>query len=123
MREEQIIVMDFRKMAEGLGLGYLEFLDLLGLFVSTGRHDLEQLREALETEHFPGVAAAAHSITGASGNLGFTEIAAVAKGVELNAREETLGGAGAAISFIDERLREIADNLKQRERMGGACEA
>ena len=119
-REERITVMDFRKMAEGLGLGYHEFLDLLGLFVSTGRHDLEKLREALETEHFPGVAAAAHSITGASSNLGFTEIAAVAKGVELNARDETLGSAGAAISFIDDRLREIADNLKQQEMIGGA---
>jgi HPt (histidine-containing phosphotransfer) domain-containing protein len=119
-REERIVVMDFRKMAEGLGLGYQEFLDMLDLFVSTVRHDLEKLREALGTEHFPGIAAAAHSITGASSNLGFTEIAEVAKGVELNARGETLGGARAAISLIDGRLREIDDNLKQRERIGGA---
>jgi HPt (histidine-containing phosphotransfer) domain-containing protein len=112
-------VIDFRKRAEGLGLGYHEFLDMLDLFVSTGRHDLAKLREALETEHFPGVAAAAHSLTGASSNLGFTEIAEVAKGVELNAREEMLGSAGAAVGLIDEKLREIADDLKQRERIGG----
>ncbi len=112
--------MDFKRMAEGLGLGYDEFLELLGLFVTTGRQDLEKLRRALETKHFPGVAAAAHSITGASSNLGFAEIAEAAKGVELNAREEMLVSAGAAISLIDERLREIADDLKQRERIGGA---
>ena len=112
--------MDFRKMAEGLGLGYHEFLEMLDLFVSTGRQDLAKLREALEAEHFPGVAAAAHSITGASSNLGFAEIAGVAKDVELNAREELLGGARAAVGLIDERLREIANDLKRRERIGGA---
>jgi HPt (histidine-containing phosphotransfer) domain-containing protein len=116
-REERITVMDLRKMAEDLGLAYDEFLDLLSLFVRTGRHDLEKLREAFETEHFLGVAEAAHSITGASGNLGFAELAEVAKGVELKAREEMLSSTGAAISVIDERLDEIADNLKQHERI------
>ncbi len=112
--------MDFRAMAEDLGLGHDEFLDMLGLFVSTGRQDLDRLREALEAEHFRGVAEAAHSLTGASGNLGFREIAEVAKGVELKAREEMLGSAGAAIHLIEERLREIADHLEQHERNGAA---
>ena len=115
--------MDFRTMAEELGLEFDEFLDMLGLFVRTGRHDLAKLREAFETEHFVGVAEAAHSITGASSNLGFEELAEIAKGVELKARAEMLNSTGTAISLIDERLQEIADNLKQYERIGGTCEA
>jgi HPt (histidine-containing phosphotransfer) domain-containing protein len=110
--------MDFKKMAEELGLENEEFLEMLGLYVSTGRHDLARLREAFETNHFLGVAEAAHSLTGASSNLGFAEIAEIAKGVELKAREEMLGSAGAAINLIEEGLREIADSLEQHAKMG-----
>ena len=120
MREERHTVMDFKKMAEEIGLEYDEFLEMLDLYVSAGRHDLAKLREAFETKHFLGVAEAAHSLTGASGNLGFAEIAEIAKGVELNAREEMLGSAEAAISLIEEGLRAIADSLEQHAKRGGA---
>ena len=60
----------------------------------------------------------AHSIKGASGNLGFHDIFAVAKEVEMNARENSLDGASEAVGTIRERIQQLALDLDERKKIG-----
>ena len=66
--------MDITHLSERLGLERDEFLELVELFLETGASDLGRLEASLQKENLEGVVKSSHSIKGASGNLGFTEI-------------------------------------------------
>ena len=66
--------MRFSELVERLGLERDEFLELAELFVETGSSDLSRLKSAVEDEDTQEVIKIAHSIKGASGNLGLMEI-------------------------------------------------
>jgi HPt (histidine-containing phosphotransfer) domain-containing protein len=54
----------------------------------------------------------AHSLKGASANLGFTEIYEIAKRVEADARVQKLDGADEAIGEIAQKLTSISAALE-----------
>jgi HPt (histidine-containing phosphotransfer) domain-containing protein len=103
--------MDIIGLSERLGLEKDEFLELVELFLETGTTDLGQLEMAVKKENVEDVVKSSHSIKGASGNLGFTEIFEVAKDVELNARQNRLDGANEAVGIIKKHLDRIAEEL------------
>ncbi|MBN1850804.1 MAG: Hpt domain-containing protein [Deltaproteobacteria bacterium] len=100
--------MNVTALSERLGLEKDEFLELVELFLETGKSDLGQLKVAVQTEDIEEVVKSSHSIKGASGNLGFMEIFEVAKDVELNARQDRLDGASEAVDTIKKHLDQIA---------------
>ena len=104
--------MVFKELAENLGLDEDEFLELMELFLETGFSDLDKFRSAVDEDNAQEVFEAAHSIKGASGNMGFMEIFEVAKEVEMKAREENLDGAAEAVKTIKENLDLIAETLR-----------
>ena len=102
--------MDFRKLAENIGLEEDEFLELVELFVETSASDLNKLQSAIDQENTQQTVETVHSIKGASANLGFMEISSAAKEIELKARQNSLDGAAERVSIIKEKLDLIAKN-------------
>jgi HPt (histidine-containing phosphotransfer) domain-containing protein len=94
--------MDFKAMASNLGIDEADFLELAALLVVTSHSDLAALEQGLAQGSRDPIAHAAHSIKGAAGNLGFTDIAAIA------AEMETLAGQGELDSITAR-----ADALRQ----------
>jgi HPt (histidine-containing phosphotransfer) domain-containing protein len=105
--------MNFNEMAENIGLDEQDFREMAELFVSVGVTDLEKLRDAWASHNCQGVVMSAHSLKGASANLGFTEIYEIAKRVEADARSQKLDGADEAIGEIAQKLTSISAALER----------
>ena len=97
--------MDFNIPAERLGLDLDEYKELIELFLETGGNDLKGLEDALINNDAQTVVERSHSLKGASGNLGLTEIYEKAKEVENLSRECNLDG-------IEELIKEIKQYFK-----------
>ena len=109
LREE--IRMDFMGLAERLGLEEREVLELVELFVEKSTSDLGKLRSAIERADIGQVVETSHSIKGAAGNLGFMEIYDIAKGIEMDARQDIMESAPRAVELIREEVGLIRAKL------------
>ncbi|MCD6569677.1 MAG: Hpt domain-containing protein [Deltaproteobacteria bacterium] len=103
--------MDFTELAQKIGLEDDEFLELVELFMETCASDISRLQVAIDQGDTQQVVEAAHSIKGASANLGFMEISSVAKEMEQNARDDSLDGAAEAVETIKKGLDLIKEKL------------
>lgn len=101
--------MNFTELAENLGLDKEEYVELIDLYIETGKSDLAKLQSAIAAGDVEEAAGAAHSLKGASGNLGLTELYEAAKNIEEKARNSVLEGAAEAIRVIGERLDHLAE--------------
>jgi len=106
------VKMNFGKLAENIGLEEDEFMELVKLFVETTAAELNKLQSAIDQKNLNEVIEASHSIKGASGNLGFQEIYDLAKGIEMNARKNSLNGAWKALNSLKEKFSQIENDLK-----------
>ena len=100
--------MDFRELAENLGLEEEEYLELIGLFIETGISDLDKLQSATEEGDAEKTANAAHSLKGVAGSLGLMDLYEVAKKIEKQARNDRLEEITEAAQILKEKLDEIA---------------
>jgi HPt (histidine-containing phosphotransfer) domain-containing protein len=105
--------MNIKEMAENLGLEEEEYVELVELFIETGMSDLDKLQSAIDTEDIETAVEAAHSLKGASGNLGIMEFSQAAKEIEDNTRNGILDGAFEAAQALREKLDVIAESIKQ----------
>lgn len=103
--------MDFKSMAERLGLEEDEFIELAQLFVDTASSEIKRLEGALEASLVQGVVESSHSIKGSGGNLGFNEIFEAARYIEMQARQGSLEGASSRIETIRNNIEEIKQAL------------
>lgn len=101
--------MNFKELADRIGLDEEDYRELVELFMETGMADFDQLRAALDGGDGAQVARSAHTISGASGNLGLMAFHEVAKRIELAASEERMDGLPAEV----DTLKELFDNLGQ----------
>ncbi len=102
--------MDIKALAENLGLEEDEYLELVDLLVETGMVDLSNMESAVNSGDADAAAKAAHSIKGASGNLGIMDIFELTKSVEAELRNNNLAG-------IEDQLKEIRDKLETLEKL------
>ena len=98
--------MDFKELAENLGLEEDEYLEIIELFIETGISDLDKLRTAIEEGDAGKAAEAVHSMKGAAGNLGLGKIQEAARRIEEEARNE-------ALSDITESLQDLKNKFDQ----------
>ena len=96
--------MDIATMMESFGLDHGECKEILDLFIEKTVSDLEELQEAIREANPSRVARLAHSIKGASANLGLDGIFNAAKGIEEKARQGSLESAGESVNFIRRSL-------------------
>ena len=84
--------MDFEGLASRLGIDTGDFIELAALFVTTTQADIEKIRAAMAVGNPADAAAAAHSIKGAAANLGFEDMAELAKKMEFQGKDGDLSG-------------------------------
>lgn len=99
--------MDFKDLASRLGIDEEEFLELVELFVTVSRSDMEKINKGVRGHNPAEASAAAHSIKGAAANLGFDEISSLALDMEMQAKEGNLEGFDARLSSLDRMLTDL----------------
>ena len=104
--------MNFKELADNLGLEEDEYLELIELFIETGMSDLDKLGSAIEKGDAEESANAAHSIKGASGNLGLMDVYEIAMKIEQDARNGLLEGLSEPIEAIKGKLDVISQSAK-----------
>ena len=105
--------MNFKELARVMELDEEEYLDYIKLFIQVSKSDLDDLLRAIEEGCAKKVAAAAHSIRGASGNLGLVNLHETAKQIEEKGRQGILEGVVEPAHLLTEelkRLEEAVDN-------------
>lgn len=99
--------MNIKELADNLGLEEDEYLELADLLVDTGLVDLEKMTTAIEAGNNEEASKAAHSIKGASGNLGLMDIYELAKALEAELRNNQLDSITPKINEIREKLETL----------------
>jgi HPt (histidine-containing phosphotransfer) domain-containing protein len=99
--------MNIKKLAQNLGLEEEEFLELIELFLDTGRADFQKIESGLANHDADQVMRSAHTIKGAAGNLGLEEISDIAKLIEENADNNILEGLDQAVSSLRSHFESI----------------
>jgi len=102
--------MDIKALADNLGLDEDEYLELIDLLVDTGMVDLSNMESAVKAGDTDAAARAAHSIKGASGNLGIMDVYERAKTIEAELRNNNL-------MAIEGQLKEIREKLETLEKL------
>ena len=104
--------MNFRELAENLGLEEEEYLELIELFIETGMSDLDKLQSAIEEGNPEKAANAAHSLKGAAVSLGLIKLSETAREIEEKARNDQLERISEAAHELKKKLDEIAELAK-----------
>lgn len=99
--------MNFKELADNLGLEVDEYRELIELFVETGSADFNNIREALAKGDSEQVMRSAHTIKGAAGNLGLAEVSETAKIIEENANSSQLDGLESAVQTLKNQIKAI----------------
>ncbi|MBT3258476.1 MAG: Hpt domain-containing protein [Deltaproteobacteria bacterium] len=104
--------MDIKSLADNLGLDEDEYLELVDLLVDTGMVDLSNMESAVNAGDADAAARSAHSIKGASGNLGIMDIYELTKAIEAELRNNNLTAIEGQLKEIREKLETLAKLVK-----------
>ena len=104
--------MDFKELGANLGLELYEFRELVEMFLVTAKKDLQKIHDGYQAGDCKTVAGSAHSLKGASGNLGFSELSLLARQVESKGTEETLSALDGILDAIRHQIDNIAACLE-----------
>jgi len=99
--------MNLDTLAEELGLDSDEFFEIAELYVETCAADFYQLQSAIKAANAELIAGAAHSIKGASGNLGFVKAYEAAGRIETRARDGSLAGIAQKADELKKELDQV----------------
>lgn len=92
--------MNFKELGADLGLDEDEYRELIDLFIESGATDFQALQTAMAACDADQVMQRAHTIKGASGNLGLVEVSEVAKTIEENASQNQLDGLDQVVATL-----------------------
>ena len=104
--------MDMKSLAEKIGFEEDEYRELLELFLETSIEDVSKIQTGLDQQDPKQVAEAAHSIKGASGNMGLETIYELAKDIEMDARNKVLDGARERVSAINDEFEKLSSLMQ-----------
>ena len=105
--------MDFKELAENVGVEEEEYLELIELFIETGMSDLDTLSSAIKEKNADKAAHAAHSLKGAASNLGLMELYEAAKKIEEGIRNDRLEETAEDAQTLKEKLDIIAEHTRR----------
>jgi HPt (histidine-containing phosphotransfer) domain-containing protein len=100
--------MNFKELAAELGLEEDEYRELVELFMTTGAAEFEKLKAAWTAGDVDTVMRSAHTIKGASGNLGLTDVYNTATTIEKSADNGQLDGLEQHLSTLQTQIDAIA---------------
>ena len=107
--------MELEKLAKRLGLDVEDIQELFELYVETTTSDLAELKGAIEAKNTQLAHAKAHSIKGASGNLGLDEMYELAKDIDDHARVNSLDGLNEMIQVLEEIFNSLVEEFKKSD--------
>lgn len=99
--------MNFKELGANLGLEEEEYRELVDLFVMTSSADYQKLQEALAAKDADMVIRHAHTLKGASGNLGIMDVSITAKRIEERAMDNRLDDLTQHMEILKRQLEEI----------------
>lgn len=99
--------MNFKALAEKIGLEEDEYRELVELFMETGMADYDRLKTAFEAGDTQQVARIAHTIQGAAGNMGIMNVHEVAKRIELAAGESQMESVSTEVDSLKKLFDEV----------------
>jgi len=101
--------MNINELAENLGLEPDEYMEILELLVDSGKTDIASLEQAIAANDTEGVVKAAHSIKGASANLGLVDLSETARKIEFKGREQDLAGIGEKMQALKAKFAPVVE--------------
>ena len=99
--------MDFKTLAENLGLEEDEYVELIELFIETGNIDFQKIQSAMAENDADTVMRSAHTIKGAAGNLGLAELSETARIIEEKADINQLNDLNGAVQTLKTQFEAI----------------
>lgn len=103
--------MEIQNLAENVGLDVEDYNELFELYMQTTSSDLEQLKSALDVGDAEKAHERAHSIKGASGNLGLTELYEAARAIDDRAISNSIDGLEEMVQEFSEKYKKVVENL------------
>jgi len=101
--------MNINELAENLGLEPDEYMEILELLVVSGQADIASLEQAIATDDAEGVVKAAHSLKGASANLGLMDLSETARDIEFKGRDQDLTGMNEKMQALKAEFEPIVE--------------
>lgn len=105
--------MDFDALASRLGIDTEDFIELTELFITTTEADMDKIRQAMAADNPADAAAAAHSIKGAAGNLGFEAMAELAQKMEFQGKDGDLTLFGSDMDDMGRMMQDLKDRFAE----------
>ena len=106
--------MDFKALARVMELDEEEYLDYIKFFLQVSKSDLDILLRAIKEGCAETAAAAAHSIRGASGNIGLVKLHETAKQIEEKGRQGILEGVAESAHLLTEELKRLGELVDKK---------
>nr|WP_321400617.1 Hpt domain-containing protein [uncultured Desulfobacter sp.] len=106
--------MDFRNIESFLNIDTNEARKLGRLLADTLTSDLEKIRRGLKDSDAESIRFVAHSLKGASGNLGFEKLSQLAADIEMRCRAGQLDGWQGLLLDMQHLLEQLEDSLSGR---------
>ncbi|HDH86975.1 MAG TPA: Hpt domain-containing protein [Desulfobacteraceae bacterium] len=103
--------MQIQNLADNLGLDVEDFNEVFEIYMETTSSDLEELKRALDQGDAEKVHQKAHSIKGASGNLGLNELFELAKEIDDSARVNSLNGLESLVQAFYEKYERLVEEF------------
>jgi len=101
--------MNINELADNLGLEPDEYMEILELLVDSGKADIVSLEQAIAANNAEGVVKAAHSIKGASANMGLMDLSETAREIEFKGREQDLAGMGEKVQALKTKFAPVVE--------------
>ncbi len=95
-----------------MGFDKDEYVELITLFVETGLSDVSEIEKALKSENLEGAAAAAHSLKGAADSFGERELFEIAKDIQERIRSGSSEGVLESLSVMKSHLESVNDRIE-----------
>lgn len=99
--------MNFKELADNLGLEEEEYRELIDLFISSSADDVQKIADGISAGDAEQISRAAHTVKGASANLGLVDISAAAKVIELRAMNKQLDEMPRALETLQDQIKRI----------------
>jgi HPt (histidine-containing phosphotransfer) domain-containing protein len=106
--------MDFRNIKSFLSVDINEAEELGRLLANILASDLDKIRRGLKDSDAEAIRFVAHSIKGASGNLGFKRLSQLADDMETRTRAGRLDGLDDLLLEMQHLLKTLEDSLSGR---------
>ena len=104
--------MKTEELVDNLGLDLEDVKELLELYVGATSSDLKAMQDAINNNDTNIIHERAHSIKGASGNLGLTDFYELAKEIDDQARTNNLNGLETICNEFAGKFQQLVQEIE-----------